>query len=161
MEFTDRELNIAHAVACKCVDKSQYEDTKSFLHLWMVEHYNTVERYRVEAGGAEKLYAALLRLYYNEVLRMKRKYRPELFGSIEQNKTLRKKIGQDIHNDAHTSVVNYVRRHKHRDALLDYFTGELSGVKTAEKHGLHQMALYRARRNAMIIAREQDPHRYL
>lgn len=161
MEFTDREFNIAHAVAWKCVDKQQYEDVKAFLHLWMVEHYHIVERYRVEAGGAEKLYATLLRLYYNENLRVKRETKPELFGSIEQNNELRKKIGNDIQNGISTSAVSYVQRHKHRKALLDYFTGTTSGVKTAAAHGLHQMALYRARRNTMIIAREQDPRRYL
>lgn len=162
MDFTKEEYQFAHSVAYKCAsNKTQREEIKSFLYLWMVENYKTIQRYRTEEGGADKLFTALRNAHYAGTMKSKRQRRPDLFEvSHEDNKRLRKQIGEDIESNKLTDAVSYIHRHKYRAALIDFFTGGKSLVKTARAHDIHQQALYRAKRNAMLIAREHDAHRY-
>jgi hypothetical protein len=163
MDFTKREMSIANSVAYKCAkSKPQRENIKSFLYLWMVEHFTTVQRYRFEEGGEDKLYVAMRNAHYNEMLKEKRNQRPDLFDyTHEQNKELRKKLSADMEAHTETEAVSYILGHKHKKALVEYFTTQQTVRKTAGHHGIHEQALYRAKRNAMIMAREYNPERYL
>ena len=65
MTLTDKDLTLARKVAYRVGSKwslVEIDDLTSELTLWMVEHADTVARYRDEEHGEAKLFVALRRL---------------------------------------------------------------------------------------------------
>ena len=65
MHVESSELQLAERIAKRVGNKwsaVEVEDLTSHLYLWLMEHFQTVQRYRQEPGGEGKLYVSLYRV---------------------------------------------------------------------------------------------------
>jgi hypothetical protein len=161
MQFTEQELATVKQVARRHANRQKTKAVESFLSLWIVEHYTTVQRYRLDEHGQKKLYIALRNAYYNKQMKNKLSQQREYFNleqkevAHEENRKLRKKIGEDILQGKDTETTRYINKHKQREALISFFTEAGTLVQIAKKFGIHQQALYRAKRNTLMVERDE------
>lgn len=64
MELTSNEYRLADVISTRTAQRWRsvdQDDIKSTLYLWLMENFNTVERYRSEEAGEAKLFTAMQR----------------------------------------------------------------------------------------------------